>query len=85
LLILGQDCHADSFDSRVFLAYLLALVGVPMARRAALDFGVVDRPDGNLKNHREPVPYLGGLAVFIAFLGPHLYGVICHIVDFFSQ
>ena len=51
-----------------FLAYLLALVGVPMARRAALDFGVVDRPDGNLKNHREPVPYLGGLAVFIAFL-----------------
>ena len=51
-----------------FLAYFLALVGVPMARRAALDFGVVDRPDGNLKNHSEPVPYLGGLAVFKAFL-----------------
>ncbi|MCD4749397.1 MAG: undecaprenyl/decaprenyl-phosphate alpha-N-acetylglucosaminyl 1-phosphate transferase [Thermoanaerobaculales bacterium] len=51
-----------------FLAYFLALVGVPMARRAALDFGVVDRPDGNLKNHSEPVPYLGGLAVFTAFL-----------------
>ncbi len=51
-----------------FLAYLLALVGVPMARRAALDFGVVDRPDGNLKRHEQPVPYLGGLAVFTAFL-----------------
>lgn len=50
------------------LAYLFALVGVPMARRAALEFGVVDRPDGNLKNHREAVPYLGGLAVFLAFL-----------------
>ncbi len=50
------------------LAYLLALVGVPMARKAALDFGVVDRPDGRLKDHAEPVPYLGGLAVFIAFL-----------------
>ena len=50
------------------LAYLLALVGVPMARRAALDFGVVDRPDGNLKVHEEAVPYLGGLAVFTAFL-----------------
>ena len=51
-----------------FLAYFLALVGTPMAREAALRFGVVDRPDGALKNHREPVAYLGGLAVFIAFL-----------------
>ncbi len=50
------------------LAYLLALVGTPMAREAALRFGVVDRPDGNLKNHAEPVAYLGGLAVFSAFL-----------------
>jgi UDP-GlcNAc:undecaprenyl-phosphate GlcNAc-1-phosphate transferase len=51
-----------------FLAYFLALVGTPMARDAALRFGVVDRPDGVLKNHGQPVPYLGGLAVFIAFL-----------------
>lgn len=51
-----------------FLAYLLALVGVPMAREAALRFGVVDAPDGRLKNHAAPVPYLGGLAVFVAFL-----------------
>jgi UDP-GlcNAc:undecaprenyl-phosphate GlcNAc-1-phosphate transferase len=51
-----------------FLAYLLALVGTPMARDAAIRFGVVDRPDGQLKNHRQPVAYLGGLAVFVAFL-----------------
>jgi UDP-GlcNAc:undecaprenyl-phosphate GlcNAc-1-phosphate transferase len=48
-----------------FLAYFLALVGTPMAREAALRFGVVDRPDGALKNHRQPVAYLGGLAVFV--------------------
>jgi len=42
--------------------------GVPVARRAALAFGVVDAPDGRLKTQREPVPYLGGLAVFLAFL-----------------
>ncbi len=51
-----------------FLAYLLALVGTPMAREAALRFGVVDRPDGHLKTHEQPVAYLGGLAVFVAFL-----------------
>jgi UDP-GlcNAc:undecaprenyl-phosphate GlcNAc-1-phosphate transferase len=51
-----------------FLAYFLARVGTPMAREAALRFGVVDSPDGRLKNHDEPVAYLGGLAVFTSFL-----------------
>ncbi|HOC43097.1 MAG TPA: MraY family glycosyltransferase [Thermoanaerobaculales bacterium] len=50
------------------LAYALSRVGTPMAREAALRFGVVDRPDGRLKNHAEPVAYLGGLAVFTSFL-----------------
>ena len=50
------------------LAYLLAIVGTPIAREAALRFGVVDRPDGQLKNHAEPVAYLGGIAVFSAFM-----------------
>ena len=50
------------------LAYLLALRAVPAARAAAIRFGVVDEPDGQLKQQREPVPYLGGLAVFVSFL-----------------
>ncbi len=37
-------------------------------RKAALQFNIVDRPDGRLKNQRSPVPYLGGLAVYLAFL-----------------
>jgi len=50
------------------LALLLSLYGVPMARRAALAFNVVDRPDGRLKLQTEPVPYFGGLAVYLSFL-----------------
>lgn len=50
------------------LAFALALYGVPMARRAALKYGIVDKPDGQLKQQREPIPYLGGLAVYLAFL-----------------
>ncbi|MEW6542982.1 MAG: MraY family glycosyltransferase [Nitrospirota bacterium] len=50
------------------LAFLLSLYGVPMARQAALKYGIVDSPDGRLKHQREPVPYLGGLAVYLAFL-----------------
>ena len=54
--------------SGAFLGFLLALYGTPIAAKAAVDFGIVDRPDGALKNHRGPVPYLGGLAVYVAFL-----------------
>ncbi|MBI4401221.1 MAG: undecaprenyl/decaprenyl-phosphate alpha-N-acetylglucosaminyl 1-phosphate transferase [Nitrospirae bacterium] len=50
------------------LAFLLSLYGVPLARRAALKYGMVDHPDGQLKHQREPVPYLGGLAIYLAFL-----------------
>jgi UDP-GlcNAc:undecaprenyl-phosphate/decaprenyl-phosphate GlcNAc-1-phosphate transferase len=50
------------------LALLLGLYFTPIARAAALRFGIVDRPDGNLKNQRDPVPYLGGIAVYLAFL-----------------
>lgn len=50
------------------LALLLSLYGMPLARRAALLFNVVDRPDGRLKRQREPVPYFGGLALYLSFL-----------------
>ncbi len=50
------------------LSLLLAVYFTPVARQAALRFGIVDRPDGNLKRQQEPVPYLGGLAVFLAYL-----------------
>lgn len=53
-----------------FLAFLLALYGTPLARAAALRFGVVDTPDGRLKNQSEPVPYFGGLSIYLAVLIP---------------
>jgi len=37
-------------------------------RRAALQFGIVDRPDGRLKRHKDPIPYLGGIAIYLSFL-----------------
>jgi UDP-GlcNAc:undecaprenyl-phosphate GlcNAc-1-phosphate transferase len=50
------------------LSFLVALYTTPLMRQAAIQFGIVDAPDGRLKNHTDPVPYLGGLAVFLAFL-----------------
>jgi len=50
------------------LALLISLYTTPLMRTAALRFGIVDRPDGRLKKQAQPVPYLGGLAIFLAFL-----------------
>ena len=50
------------------LSAIFALYWTPVMRRAAIQMGVVDHPDGQLKQHAEAVPYLGGIAVFIAFL-----------------
>jgi UDP-GlcNAc:undecaprenyl-phosphate GlcNAc-1-phosphate transferase len=50
------------------LAFLLSLYLTPLFRKAALKFGIMDRPYGPLKRQAEPVPYLGGLAVYLSFL-----------------
>lgn len=49
---------------------LLSLYLTPIFRDAANRFGIIDRPDGRLKTQKEPVSYLGGLAVFSAMLFP---------------
>jgi len=50
------------------LSFFFALCLTPLMRKAALQLGIVDRPDGKLKAHTKTVPYLGGIAVFTAFL-----------------
>lgn len=50
------------------LAWGTARVFTPRVREAAIRCGIVDRPDGRLKKHREPVAYLGGLPVALGVL-----------------
>ncbi len=50
------------------LSLLLSLYLTPIMRDAAIRFDIMDRPDGRLKAQREPVPYLGGLGIYLAFL-----------------
>jgi UDP-GlcNAc:undecaprenyl-phosphate GlcNAc-1-phosphate transferase len=50
------------------VALILSLYLTPVMRRAALQYGIVDRPDGRLKRHKRPMPYLGGIAIYLSFL-----------------
>ncbi|MCJ7546640.1 MAG: undecaprenyl/decaprenyl-phosphate alpha-N-acetylglucosaminyl 1-phosphate transferase [Deltaproteobacteria bacterium] len=49
-------------------ALILSLYLTPVMRRAALQFGIVDRPDGKLKKHKKPIAYLGGVSIYLSFL-----------------
>jgi UDP-GlcNAc:undecaprenyl-phosphate/decaprenyl-phosphate GlcNAc-1-phosphate transferase len=59
------------------IAFLLAAILTPIARRVALRFGIVDHPGEERKIHTEPKPYLGGVAIFIAFNLVIGIGLIC--------
>jgi UDP-GlcNAc:undecaprenyl-phosphate GlcNAc-1-phosphate transferase len=50
------------------VALMLSWWATPLARNAALRYNIVDVPDGRLKDHVQPTPYLGGIVVYISFL-----------------
>lgn len=52
----------------IFFASLLFAVGAtPIARRVAVLLGILDQPNAR-KIHTSPVPLLGGVAIYVAFL-----------------
>jgi len=48
-------------------ALVLAIGGTPVARRTALRLGVTDKPSSR-KIHINPIPLLGGVAIYAAFI-----------------
>jgi len=50
------------------LSFVFALCWTPVIRNAAIQLGIVDKPDGKLKTHDRTIAYLGGVAVYAAFL-----------------
>ena len=45
-----------------------ALVMTPLLRRWAVPLGLVDKPDGHRKIHKDPIPRVGGLVVIMGLL-----------------
>ncbi|MBI4580905.1 MAG: undecaprenyl/decaprenyl-phosphate alpha-N-acetylglucosaminyl 1-phosphate transferase [Planctomycetes bacterium] len=48
-------------------SFLVSLLATPICRRLALRSRIVDRPDDFLKPHKQPIPYLGGVAIFLGW------------------
>ncbi|WP_141709301.1 MraY family glycosyltransferase [Desulfuribacillus stibiiarsenatis] len=47
-----------------FTAFLITYAFVPITRKIAIRLGIVDKPNGR-KIHADPIPLLGGLAIFL--------------------
>jgi len=60
----------------LIVAFLVTLLVTPILRRLALAYGVIDRPDFTRKEHRLPVAYLGGVAVFLGVLAAIAFALL---------
>jgi UDP-GlcNAc:undecaprenyl-phosphate GlcNAc-1-phosphate transferase len=49
------------------VAFLVCLVTVPIMRKMAIRYGIVDWPNER-KVHRQPIAYLGGIAVYLGLM-----------------
>jgi len=50
------------------ISFLFAFYLIPIIRSIAIKLHILDIPDGGVKKHKKPIPYLGGIAVYIAFI-----------------
>ena len=50
-------------------AFLLTFLSTAVVRSLAIRWGVMDHPHTDIKTHKTPVPYLGGLAIYGGFAG----------------
>ncbi|MFP4465610.1 MAG: MraY family glycosyltransferase [Candidatus Goldiibacteriota bacterium] len=49
-------------------AFILSVILTPLAIKTAFAFGIVDKPLTKLKKHSNAMPYLGGAAMYLAFI-----------------
>jgi len=56
-------------------AFLSSLAATALCKKVAIRFGIVDRPNGTVKTHREPIAYLGGVGMLIGLTVGVLAGV----------
>lgn len=64
----GVDVVSSSQLVALVVAFAASALLTPLVRRLAVALGALDRPC-HRSVHREPVPFLGGLAVYLAFAG----------------
>ncbi|MGD0785956.1 MAG: MraY family glycosyltransferase, partial [Sedimentisphaerales bacterium] len=59
----------------LLVSFIATLPGTWLCKKIALKFGVMDKPDGTVKTHIQPIAYLGGLGILLGFAAGILIGI----------
>lgn len=57
-----RHCFASCFS------FLFGYYIIPAIIKSSNKLGIMDVPDGKIKCHKQPIPYLGGVAIYLAFI-----------------
>lgn len=52
----------------MLISFVISATTIPFFGKLAYKYGIVDKPDGELKPHERITPYLGGLSIFFGVL-----------------
>ncbi len=55
------------------IAFLVTVLCTPIVRRLAISNGIVDHPNEARKQHKLPIAYLGGVAVYVGIMAGIVY------------
>jgi UDP-GlcNAc:undecaprenyl-phosphate GlcNAc-1-phosphate transferase len=68
---------AFQFWPVLVLSLVSSFAATYVVKKIALKLGIVDKPNDTVKTHKEPVAYLGGLAMLVGLVAGTLTGICC--------
>jgi UDP-GlcNAc:undecaprenyl-phosphate GlcNAc-1-phosphate transferase len=71
-----MELSVIQYGQILVLSTMLSGTLTPIMRRIAFKFSVVDSPNQSHKTHKEPIPYLGGIAIMTSVIFLAVSGVL---------
>jgi hypothetical protein len=65
--------YLNGYAGVFIVAFLVTLIATPFVRKLAIEMDIVDKPDAARKQHKYPIAYLGGFAVFLGVMAAIAY------------
>jgi UDP-GlcNAc:undecaprenyl-phosphate GlcNAc-1-phosphate transferase len=65
--------YLNGYAGVFIIAFLVTLIATPFVRKLAIEMEIVDKPNEARKQHKYPIAYLGGFAVFLGVMAAIAY------------
>lgn len=65
--------YLNGYAGVFIIGFLVTLIATPFVRKLAIEMDIVDKPNEARKQHKYPIAYLGGFAVFLGVMAAIAY------------